>query len=227
MKKILLLILTLAALAACNDDETYADQKDKERDAIEAFLKRSPLTLRNGSGDTLLSIPHITVISEAQFAAQDSMTDVAKNEFVRFDATGLYMQIVRKGAGRPIQSGEHRRVICRYWEYNILSDSLQTTNQAIYWATTPDIMDVTNNYGTITASFDKTNGGGAMYMVYNTTAVPTGWITPLTYVNLGRYSSEEGIAKVRLIVPHTAGQQDATSNVYPCFYEISYEAMRD
>ena len=36
--------------------------------------------------------------------------------------------------------------------------------------------------------------------------------------------TEDGeIAKVRLIVPHGEGQSSASSNVYPCFYTITYE----
>ena len=38
---------------------------------------------------------------------------------------------------------------------------------------------------------------------------------------------EGEIAKVRLIVPHTAGQSNAATNVYPCFYEILYQECRD
>ncbi|MCD8265556.1 MAG: DUF4827 domain-containing protein, partial [Prevotellaceae bacterium] len=48
-----------------------------------------------------------------------------------------------------------------------------------------------------------------------------------TYVNIGRQTTEdEGIAKVRLIVPHSQGTADATGNVYPCFYELTYQEMR-
>ena len=57
--------------------------------------------------------------------------------------------------------------------------------------------------------------------------VPNGWLTPLSFVRIGRQTSDEGIAKVRLILPHSEGQSDATTNVYPCFYEISYQEMRD
>ena len=58
--------------------------------------------------------------------------------------------------------------------------------------------------------------------------VPNGWIIPLQYVKVGRQTSaDSGIAKVRLIVPHSQGQSDATSNVYPCFYELTYQEMRD
>ena len=61
----------------------------------------------------------------------------------------------------------------------------------------------------------------------NSTAVPKGWIVPLSYVNIGRQNDEEGIALVRLIVPHSEGTAAATSNVAPFFYEISYQQMRD
>jgi len=233
MKK--LTYIMLAALAtgmmctACDDDESYADQKEKERKAIAAFMARDPVVILNSDGDTLLNIPKINVITEETFEEQDSMTNVEKNEFVLFGSTGIYMQIVRKGPGDRIQDGERKQVLCRYWEYNILGDSIQTANVVNYWATNPDIMDVSNNSGTLTASFNTSiNGGGAMYMVYSSTSVPEGWIVPLSYVNIGRQkSADEGIAKVRLIVPHSSGQSDATSNVYPCFYEISYQEMRD
>ncbi len=216
-------------LTACDDDETYAEQKEKERKAIAAFLKRDPLVLLNGEGDTLLSTAGIKVISETVFEAQDSTTNVDDNEYVLFGSTGIYMQIVRQGAGEKLQTGETTRIICRYWEYNILGDSLQTTDRTPYWSTNPEILDVSNNSGTITASFNTDiNGGGAMYLTYSSTVVPDGWIVPLHYVNIGRQTSaDEGIAKVRLIVPHSSGTSNATSNVYPCFYEITYQRMRD
>ena len=228
-----MLVLAGFALQACHDEETYAEQKEKEREAIAYFLGRSPLVLTNAQQDTLLNIPGIRVISEEQFEAQDSMTDVSKNEFVLFRNTGIYMQIVRKGAGEKIKSGESKRIVSRYWEWNILGDSLQTTDMVPYFATNPEIMDVSNNSGTITASFNtEVNGGGAMYMTYkgNTSimAVPSGWLLPLTYVNVGRQTTaDEGIAKVRVIVPHGSGHTDATTNVYPCFYEITYQEMRN
>jgi hypothetical protein len=98
-----------------------------------------------------------------------------------------------------------------------------------YWHAYPDVIDVTNTSGTFTASFNTTvNPGGAMYQVYGNTSVPSGWLTPLTYINLGRQlTSDEGIAKVRLIVPHSEGHTSATTNVYPCFYEILYQEMRE
>lgn len=216
-------------LVACDDDETYAEQKEKERKVIASFLGRDPLVLTNHDGDTLLNTARIKVIDQATFEAQDSTTDVEKNEYVLFGNTGIYMQIVRKGPGEKLKNGESARVICRYWEYNILGDSLQTADNVLYYATNPDILDVSNNSGTITASFNTSvNGGGAMYLTYQSTVVPDGWIFPLSYVNIGRQvAEEEGIAKVRMIVPHGQGTQNATNNVYPCFYEITYQRMRD
>ncbi len=216
-------------LCACDDDETYAEQKEKERKAINAFLARDPLVLTDEAGDTLLNTAKIKVISQTVFEAQDSTTNLDENEYVLFNNTGLYMQIVRKGPGEKLQSGETTRLICRYFEYNILGDSLQTMDTSSYWLTNPEILDVSNNSGTITASFNtEINGGGAMYINYGTTVVPDGWIVPLTYVNIGRQTTEdEGIAKVRLIVPHSQGTATATSNVYPCFYELTYQRMRD
>ena len=132
------LVLAGVSLTACSDSETYADQKNKERKAISAFLARNPLVLLNAEGDTLLNTAQIKVISQTAFEAQDSTTNVEENEYVLFGNTGVYMQIVRKGAGEKLKSGETTRLICRYWEYNILGDSLQTSNMVRYWSTNPD-----------------------------------------------------------------------------------------
>lgn len=216
------------SLASCSDEETYAEQKEKESKAIRSFLKRD-ICILGQDGDTVCNVGKINVIEEKQFYAQDSMTNVEKNEYVLFKGTGVYMQIIRKGPGQKLAKGETKRVICRFIEYNILGDSLQLRNDVLYWHTNPEILDVENNSGTITASFNTSiNGGGAMYLIYSNTSVPSGWIVPLSYVNIGRQKTpDEGIAKVRLIVPHSQGTTDATTAVYPCFYEITYQEMRD
>ena len=215
-------------VAYIKTQESYAGKKEKEKKAISDFLNRD-LVLLDYDGDTLLNTGKIKVISEQEFLAQNSTTNLDENEYVLFANNGVYMQIVRKGPGEPIRSGESKRVMCRYYEYNILGDSLQTSNQTPYWATNPEVLDVYNNNGTINATFNTTiNGGGAMYMIYKNISVPNGWLVPLNYINLGRQKTEdEGIAKVRIIVPHSEGQTDATNNVYPCFYEITYQEMRE
>ncbi len=231
MKRIIYMLVAACAMgwgmSSCDDDETYAEQREKERNAIAAFLERD-VRITTNDGETLIHVGKINTISEAVFNAQGNVTKLENNEYVVFENTGVYMQIVRKGPGEKLKSGQQKRIICRYTEFNILRDSIQTSNESAYWQTNPDILDVTNTYGTFTASFNTSvNGGGAMYQYYGSTAVPSGWLVPFTYINIGRQVKEdEEIAKVRLIVPHTQGHSDASSNVYPCFYEISYQEMK-
>lgn len=225
-KFIYTLMAVLAAgcmLQSCSDEETYAEQKERERDIIASFLRRD-VKIKGPEGETIIDVGRIRVISENQFEQQGCVTDVEKNEYVLFGNNGVYMQIVREGTGDKLASGETKRLICRYVEFNMMGDSVQTTNNVPYWLTGPDYMNVTNTSGTFKGTF---NTSGAMYTYYNTTAVPSAWLIPLTYVKIGRQTTaEEGIAKVRLIVPHSQGQTDATRKVYPCFYELTYEETR-
>lgn len=225
---VLALVLLSTTFTACSKGETYAEQKEKERKAINKFLNRDVAIVTN-EGDTVIHVGHINVISESQFYRQDSLTDVSKNEYVLFAGTGVYMQIVRPGVGEKLQNGQTKRVISRYLEYNILTDTIQSRSDILYYSTTPDIIDITNNYGTFTASFNIENGGGAMYRIYgSSTVVPSGWLIPFTYIRLGRQINEgDKIAKVRLIVPHSQGQANAKSGVYPCFYEITFQETRN
>ncbi len=217
----------LFVLASCDDEETYAEQKEKERDAIAAFLGRN-VNIIDETGDTICKVGVINKISEEQFLAQDTVTDLSRNEYVLFSSSGVYMQIVRRGVGEVMKPGDRKRIICRFLEYNILGDSIQLRSNVPYWHTNPDIMDVTNTSGTFSAYFNTTvNSGGAMYAAYSSTSVPKGWLVPLSYIKVGRQFSEDQISKVRLIVPHSEGHANATSSVYPCFYEITYQEMRD
>ncbi len=204
MKKLLYSLVVLLAIGAgfqaCDDGETYADMKEKERKAIEAYIKSEG----------------IKVISLEQFYAQDSTTDVSRNEYVLFKDNGVYMQIVRKGEGSPIADGERAEVIARYYEVNIKEGDTLTGN--LYDASNPDLLTIENKSGTYSGSFTL----GYMYSAYGS-SVPSGWLVPMPYLNIGR---KEPIAKVRLIVPHSEGQSTATSYVYPCFYEITYRKGR-
>lgn len=206
MKKITLGCLAaimLASIVACHDSETYADQKKKERTAIRAFIEEQG----------------IKVISEKEFLI-DTITDVSKKEFVLFANTGVYMQIVRRGCGEKIKQGETTNVLCRFNEYNLLTDSLFLTNNILTYSSYPDKMAVTNTLGTFTATFVS----GTMMSAYQTTSVPAGWLIPLSYVNIGRMLEEnDELAKVKLIVPHSQGTSYALSNVQPCYYELTYQ----
>lgn len=222
------LTLIVAALSvlvsACNDDETYADKRKREDRQIQAFLTSGAQVIDEESGAYLLNVPgNIKVISESQFYANDSTTDVSKNEYVYFDRTHVYMQIVDKGTGSKLADGQTMNIVMRYTEFNIATDSIQTTNNLSSYEMRPDVMTCSNNLGNFTAFFTQ----GAMYDSYNTSAVPAGWLIPLSYINLDRLSSADSrLAKVRLIVPGAQGQANAQQVVYPCFYEIVYQRGR-
>ena len=187
MKKILFIMIAMAAvLSSCNDYETYGDKKEKERNAIAKFISDSS----------------IVVISEDQFNQQGYTTDTVKNQYVKLDKSGVYMQIVRPGCGTQLQDGESTRLVARFAEYNILEDTTTICNNnprlsysGISVVTLPDII-----------------------------SVPSGWLVPLTYVKVGRPQSlTDECAKVRLIVPHSQGHATASSYVTPYYYELTFQ----
>lgn len=226
MNRYYILFLTLfsivAAFCACDDDVTYADMRKNENKAIAYFLKNGCNVTAEDKSTIMLHVDPIKEISEEQFYAQDSTTNVEKNEYVLFAASGVYMQIVRKGTGEKIKDGENCQVICRFHEYNISADSLQLSNRVAAFEQYPDIMSVSNKSGKFTASFVT----GLMSSVYGS-SVPGGWIMCLPFVNLGRQTSaDDEIAKVRLIVPSGEGQSYAQKGIYGCFYEITMQRGR-
>ncbi len=212
----IILLMTVLFYASCESYETYGDKKAKERDAINKFITKH----------------NIKVIDEKTFKAQGETTDTAAREFVRLERTGVYMQIVRKGCGSQLESGKTVNLLCRFLEYNILQDSLLICNNQthyVYYSSMGsyvdasqfvDKMSVLRSGTSFTASFVE----GMMLSFHSSSAsVPAGWLVPLNYVNVGRPLNEnDEIAKVRLIVPHSQGTADASSSVFPCYYEITY-----
>lgn len=213
----LLLLLLAVSYVSCENYETYADKKEAERDAINNFIAREG----------------IQVINETQFKAQNQTTDLSKNQFVFFDRNGVYMQIVREGCGEKLEENKQVNILCRFMEKNILLDSILLRNDIQGWLTYNgntydtslyvDKMAVKRTGTTITASYIT----GLMYMYHGSASVPAGWLVPLNYIKIGRpdpgTDENEEISKVRLIVPHSQGSSDASANVYPCYYEITYE----
>ena len=196
-----LLLLLLTLFTACDDTETYGDKKEKERDAINDFIKSN----------------HIRVINESVFNAHQQMTDTATNEYVYIERSGVYLQIVRKGCGTMLEEKKQVNLLCRFYEYSLLDKVYSASN-----ITDPrnyDKMTITRTGSNYTASFTT----GVMYSTYGA-FVPSGWMVPLQYLLLGRQDSEESeIARVRLIVPHSQGHSTASSYVYPFFYDITYQ----
>ena len=199
LKPLLFFSLFALLFVACDNDVTYSDMKEKEVSAVNRFVKE------NG----------IKIISFEEFVENDSTTDVSKNEFVEID--GVYMQIVNNPKGnvdaRRIADGETRNILVRYYEYNIQDGDTISGN---IFAGEADEMLVTNTSGTYSATFTS----GVMVGVYGN-AVPTGWLIPFTYLYFTRYQSQ--LAKVNLIVPHKHGTVTATTYVYPCLYQITFQ----
>ena len=221
---LLLFVFAAGLFCSCDDEETYADRREKENQQIQNFLNTG-VSLADGNSDTYsINVPGgINVISESDFAAKGYTTDVERNEYVLFNSSGVYMQILRKGPGKPLAEGETATVLVRYTEYDISSAYVRSTNVLNAYAVMPDVMTCSNSYGTIQASFLS----GVMKNIYDTSTVPAGWLIPLKYINLGRQESEdEEVARVRVIVPSTQGQINASANVYACFYDISYTRGR-
>ena len=200
------------SICSCRHHETYAEQKEKERSAINRYIADSV----------------VNVITEEEFVANGYKTDLSRNEFVLFESTGVYMQIVRHGCGEKIKDGETATVLCRFTERNLMTDSLQLSNEVLVWGSIVDKMTVKNTLGTFTASFDSSSS--LMYSAYGqssgSTAVPSGWLVPFTFINLGREMKGEEVAKVKLIVPHSEGHLYASQNVTPYLYEITYQRGR-
>lgn len=197
-----LLILSLFALlfVSCEKTVTYSEMKEKEREAVSEYIKRE----------------NIRIISFSEFIANDSTTDVSRNEYVEID--DVYMQIVNNPIktdqrSRPIHDGENVDMLATYDEYNIQSGTTVTSN---LYATDPEEMRISNNSGSYTATFTS----GVMYNVYGS-SVPTGWLVPLRFLTFNRRTSN--LAKVKLIVPHTKGTSTAATYVYPCLYEITFQ----
>lgn len=205
IKKIVFLLVTLAVVvSSCNNSETYSDKKEKERNAIAKFI----------------SDRKITVINEDQFKQQGETTDVSKNEFVKFNKNGVYLQIVRMGCGSKLGDGDKATLVSRFTEFNIFADSIQALNTTPTYASFPDMIAISRSTSVYTAQFLS----GVMLNTYSSGSVPAGWLVAMPYINIGHPTSDtEECAKIRVIVPHTQGHAYASGNVIPYYYEITYE----
>lgn len=193
MKKLTLFFLSLLALTisfqACDNSKTYAEMLEDEKDAINDFIKDH----------------NIKVISQSQFYAQDSTTNLDENEFVQL-ASGVYMQIVDKGSDNIADTVKNNdEILVRFMEYDIIRKDTALSNLAA--VETVDAFRYTITSSSIAGLFLQ----GYMMLYYNT-AVPAGWLVPLEYVR--------DRAHVRLIVPSKMGTQNAIQAVYPYYYDI-------
>ena len=207
-------LVCLTTLFSCDNGETYADMKEKEKKAIDRFIQDNEFT------------GPIKVISQEQFEAQDSTTNVEENEFVLFNEDGIYMQIVSRGEGKSLvefakeqstDSTISKTVLCRFFEYDIEAGEMTIDN--IYSSSIVDKMLV--KYIHRSRRYQASFTQGKMVDKYKSSVVPQGWIKPLDYIRLTRNSGR--IAKIRIIVPHSSGTANASGYVLPMYYEISYQ----
>lgn len=193
------LMLAVLTLGSCKDSETYAEQLKKEKKIIANFIKD------NG----------IKVISQSEFYAADSVTDVSKNEFVQL-ASGVYMQIVDKGSeniGDTVRNNDY--VLVRFEESVLLKDSVMKTATNLNLPYLVDKFRYVNSSSSISGIFIS----GAMVNYYQSTTVPAAWLVPLKYIRDG--------GAVKLIVPSKMGHSEALQNVETFYYDIrKYQLYR-
>ncbi len=196
MKKLTLLFLLLMAACigfqACDDTMTYAEMKEREDDAIAAFIRDSS----------------ITVISQSQFFAQDTTTNLERNEYVQL-ASGVYMQIVDRGIeGDTVRNNDE--ILVRFTEYDILDKYLMYSNLEVAYMV--DGFRYTETSSSIAGIFMPDS---YYYNYFSSSAVPAGWLVPWAYI----YNKSH----VKLIVPSDMGSSTAMSSVIPYYYDIRYQ----
>ncbi|WP_291530336.1 DUF4827 domain-containing protein [Bacteroides sp. UBA939] len=194
MKKLILFFLALLACSvafqACDDTKTYAEMLEEEKSAINAFIKDND----------------IKVISQSEFYRNDSTTDISQNEYVQL-ASGVYMQIVDKGSENLADTMKNNDLLLvRFVEYGLVEKDTTLTNLF-----DPQIVDEFR-YTVTSSSIAGIFMDGYMYRKYQSSAVPAGWLVPLSYVR--------DMAHVKLIVPSKMGHNNAMQSVYPYYYDI-------
>lgn len=206
MKKLIFAVLGLVAfssvLTSCKEDEeTYAEQKEREAKQVRAWLDSH----------------NVDVISIQEFL-KDTVTDnpitgpdTTRNEYVLFEDNGVYMQIIRRGEGRQISAGETWYLNARYVESYVGSGDTLTMN---LFQQDPDVFYVKRTGDTYSGSFLS----GIMTRAYGN-SVPNSWLMTMPFIKPALYNGNS--AKVRIIAPHNQGTQTAAGSVYPAFYEIT------
>ncbi len=201
-KSILAVMAGLLLLPACDDEETYAEQKARENKQIHDFIEKNGIEVI--SMDEFL-IDTITLNLEAN-------PEKGKNQYVLFNDNGVYMQVVRRGEGRVMKPGETWYMNARYSELFVSTGDTLTMNKTNQY---PESLYVKRTGDTYTASFLS----GIMSNTYGN-MVPNAWLMVFPFIKPGFINGMPS-AKVRLIVPHSEGTQNATQNVIPMFYEIT------
>lgn len=183
------LYLLLIVTASCSNSKTYAEKLADERKAINRYIKQN----------------NIKVIDFDDFAANDSVTNVAENEYVELQ-NKVYLQIIDKGSEvltDTFANGDELYV--RFLEYNIMQKF--ETSLSNYGGSYPDIFNYRIFGDQISGEF--LSGPMAANGFRN---VPSGWLIAMRFARKG--------AHLKVIVPSKMGHQAASSEVYPYFYDL-------
>ena len=99
-KSMLLAVMALLLLTACNEDQSYADRLNNERNAVNAYLANHRV---------VMSVP------------EDSVFEVGENApFYRVDVDGnVYMQVLNAGDRHGDRAKEGEPIYFRYSRYNL------------------------------------------------------------------------------------------------------------
>lgn len=205
MKRLVYILFGLMAmsfvLVSCDDEETYAEQKEREAKYINQWISNHDIdviTMADFLKDTITNNP-------------ETGPDTTRNEYVLFSDNGVYMQIVRRGDGRLMGTDETWYLNARYEEIYVQTGTTMTMN---LYENEPDQFYVKRTGGNYTASFRS----GIMVRKYGN-SVPSSWIMMMPFIKPGILNGSSA-AKVRIIAPHNQGTQTAAASVYPAFYEI-------
>ena len=220
MKKLLTLFMIALAGAAgfssCSKSKTYAEQLEDEQTAIKKYIANNK----------------IKVITEEEFL-KDTITDVAQNEFVKFN-NGTYLQIIRRCGAHSLHEDSvyntfqdapefknGNSIMVRYAEYDIKNNYLTAasnySNPVEYCNAYPDefkytIQNSTNFHGEFLDKVGTAYYYGMGMGVYYGSKVPQAWLIALQYVHDG--------AHIKVIAPSKLGHESAAKYVAPYFYEI-------
>lgn len=201
-----LFVLLSILVSACNHTETYAEKKERESSQINDFLSShdiKTIRLDDFLKDTVTNNP-------------ETGPDSTLNEYVLIPDNGVYMQIVRRGTGKPLKAGEVKMYNYRFLEYNIATGD--TIDLSLY-QNDPDVMKCsrTGDYYSATLVSGRMQRYGQ--------AVPNGWLVAFPYIQPGCLNGSAS-AKVKLIVPHSMGTSTAMNAVEPYYYELIITAQK-
>lgn len=218
--------LIIVFCQSCNKGITYAEQKEKEKDAIQSWITRHDYR----------------IITEEQFFKQDTVTN--ENEFVFLKKSGVYMNIIQRGKGKETLSDGRYTVVSRYIEIALsdlkdtfaagdtLSGNMNLKNfpqfgnpewELYQYMQYPDNYILTKDDEIYKATFKDVS---MMGYVYQNSSVPASWLVPFDYIKPTKSfpaRPAKDFSRVRLIVPHEQGSALAAKHVYPCLYEITYQ----